>query len=121
MLSLFLGGLQELLVQVLHVVLLLSVGVFRNEPKLASEVFLHEQKKMSKTSMHSSRIHIARMLPISPSMHCTLRSAPGCVSGPGGSCWGGLLGGVSGPRGVCIPACNGADIPPVDRQTPAKT
>ena len=45
MLSLFFGGLQELLVQVLHVVLLLSVGVFRNEPKLASEVFLHEHKK----------------------------------------------------------------------------
>ena len=41
----------------------------------------------------------------------------GSASGPGG-----CLPLVRGARGgVCIPACNGADNPPVDRQRPVKT
>ena len=60
--------------------------------------------------MHSSRMHTARLLPVSPSMHCGGGSAPG-VSAPGGV----ILGG-SAPGGMCISACNGADTPPsVDR------
>ena len=56
-----------------------------------------------------------------------------CLSG-GGACPGGVspgggeevvcvcLAGVSvRPGEVCIPACNGADTPTVDRQTPVKT
>ena len=50
-------------------------------------------KKYFYTSMHSSRMRTARLLPVSPSMHC------------GGGClfWGCLLWGVSAPRGVSAP------------------
>ena len=68
------------------------------------------------TSMHSSRTRTARLLPVSPSLHC----AGGCLpwgSAPEGVCslvgmlLGGLLSGGSAPGWVCfwgcIPACNG--------------
>ena len=56
-----------------------------------------------KTSMHSSRVRTARLLPISPSMHCTGGSQVVPLV-PGGAClWSG--------GGLCIPACNGADTP----------
>ena len=47
--------------------------------------------------MHSSRMRTARLLPVSPSMHCWGGgSAPcGAVAGPGGGC----AQGGSGPRG----------------------
>ena len=75
-----------------------------------------------KTSMHSSRMRTARLLPISPGMHCS----GGCLL-PGGVCsWGCLLpgvsalgggGGVCSQEGVCIPACTEADTLPVNRMT----
>ena len=57
--------------------------------------------KDSVTSMHSSRVRTARLLPVSPSMHCT----GGCLllGGllRGGVCsWGCLLLGGSAPSGV---------------------
>ena len=78
--------------------------------------------------MHSSRMRTARLLPVSPRMHCAGkdllrggRSAPGGGQPVGGICsWGDLLlegsasGGVcsggSAPGG-CIPACTEADTP----------
>ena len=53
------------------------------------------------TSMHSSRMRTARLLPVSPSMHCSRG-----VSAPGGGhvCWGYVCseGGVSACRGgIC--------------------
>ena len=54
--------------------------------------------------MHPSRMRTARLLPVSPSMHC----CAGGVSAPmGGSCLPLVLGG-------CILACNGVDtLPPM--------
>ena len=74
------------------------------------------------TRLHTSRMHTARLLTISPSMHCTGGSAPGGVPGPGGV----RSGGVNGPRwsasgggawsgGGGIPACTEADPHPVNR------
>ena len=57
--------------------------------------------------MHSSRMRAARLLPVSPSMHCGgegVCSVGGCVCSRGGAV------SASGPGG-CIPACNGADTP----------
>ena len=57
-------------------------------------------------SMHSSRIRIARLLAVCPSMHCA-----GGVSGPGGCL---LPGGVSAPgwgEGSATTACTEADPP----------
>ena len=53
--------------------------------------------------MHSSRTRTARLLPVSPSLHCTGEvSVPGGVSAPGGVC----SRGVSAPReGVCSGGC----------------
>ena len=78
-----------------------------------------------KTRLHSSRMHTALLLTISPSMHGARGWVPGpkgCVCfgglpGPGGSAPGGgsALGGAWS-RGVCsrgdgIPACTEADAP----------
>ena len=54
-------------------------------------------KKKSKTRLHSSRMHTTRLLPISPSMHCS-RGVPGS-----GGCllWGCLLQGGCLVWGVC--------------------
>ena len=57
--------------------------------------------------LHSSRMHTARLLTVSPSMHCA-----GGVSLPGGSpCWGGALPGGLPCQGG-IPACTETDPPP---------
>ena len=82
---------------------------------------------MSHTRLHSSRMHTARLLTVSPSMHCAGGvSALGGVPGLGDVCSGGCLvqggsalGGVSapgvpGPGG--IPGCTEADTP-VNRMT----
>ena len=53
-----------------------------------------------KTSMHSSRMRTARLLAVSPSMHCAGGSAPGGVCSGGG----GLLPGGVCSRGVCYPS-----------------
>ena len=53
-----------------------------------------DNKKILKTSFHSSKMRTAHALTVSPSMLC----AGGCVSAPGGrgvSSWG-----VSAPKGV---------------------
>ena len=60
-------------------------------------------KNKKKTRLHSSRMHTARLLPVSPSMHW-----PG-GSGPGGGA--GRLPLVRKGVRECIPACNGADPP----------
>ena len=82
-------------------------------------LFIHMMKaKANVTRLHSSRMRTARLLPISPSMHCTEgHLAPGGgVCYRGGAClWsGGYL-----PLVLegCIPAYNGADPPPVNRVT----
>ena len=85
---------------------------------------------MPETSMHFSRMHSTRLLPVSPSMHCT-----GGVCFPGGGLHPGgcLLWGVSAYRGgcllqgcllpgvsaswECIPSCTEADTPLVNRMT----
>ena len=77
--------------------------------------------------MHSSRMCTARLLPVSPSMHC----AGGRVSPPGGCvCLSsqGEVGVCLWSAGVCllsqgcIQASTGADTPhPVDKQTLVKT
>ena len=46
----------------------------------------------------TSRMHTARLLTVSPSMHCTGRWE--VVGGGGGECGGVCSGGVPGPRGV---------------------
>ena len=71
--------------------------------------FLNFWANIMYTSMHSSRMRTARLLPVSPSMHCMVGG--GClllggvcsgvsVSGPGGG------GSASGPRG-CLPLVRG--------------
>ena len=63
--------------------------------------------------MHSSGMRTAHLLTVS--QHALHREGlPG-----GGVCPGGCLPLVPGVC-VCIPVCNGADSPPVDRQTPVK-
>ena len=65
--------------------------------------------------MHSSKMRTARLLPVSPSMHC---SGGRGVPGPGGK------GGVPGPGGGCTWSWGGVPaqvLPPVDRQTRVKT
>ena len=90
------------------------------------------------TRLHSSRMHTAHLLTISPSMHCTggVPALGGCllggvpVPGVGGGCLlpGGcllrgvclLLGGVCSWGGACshgggIPSCTEPDTPPLNR------
>ena len=69
--------------------------------------------------MHSSRMRTARLLPVSPSMHCSgvvpgpgsvpgpgrVYLVPGGVPGPGGGTW--SQGGVPAQRGVP------AQVPPL--------
>ena len=55
---------------------------------------------MLTTRMHSSGMRTARLLPVSPSMHCSGGcTCWGCVPGPGGCT---CLGGVPGPWGVYL-------------------
>ena len=89
---------------------------------------------MLTTRMHSSGMRTARLLPVSPSMHCSGGcTCWGCVPGPGGcTCWGVYLvpGGVPGPGGVYLPGgctwsggvylvggCTCPGTPPVNRMT----
>ena len=55
------------------------------------------------TRMHSSRMRTARLLPVSPSMHCSggCTWSVGGVPGPGESAWSGR-GAVPGPTGVYL-------------------
>ena len=57
------------------------------------------------TRIHSSRMRTTRLLPVSPSMHCSLGRLPaqGGVSAqlPGGTC----PGGVSAQGGTCLGGC----------------
>ena len=53
-------------------------------------------------SMHSSRMHTACLLAVSPSMHCS----GGCLLLGGVYFWG-----VSAPKGSGIPACTEAALP----------
>ena len=63
---------------------------------------------MNETSMHSSRMPTARLLSVSPSMHC---GGDVCLWSWRGICsWRGRLSLVQG-EGGCIPAYNGADSP----------
>ena len=81
--------------------------------------FSFVNEKYKETRLHSSRMHTARLLTVSPSLHCTgggLVRGDVCsrgVPGPGGVCFGGcLLWGVPGPQEGCgIPACTEADPP----------
>ena len=64
------------------------------------------------TSMHTSRMRTACLLPVSPSMHC----AGGCLLLGGVCSWGvtapwgvSVPGGVYSVGGMCIPACTEAD------------
>ena len=116
------------------------------ETKIHADLKKYEIKlfaSLNVTRMHSSGMRTARLLTVSPSVHCTVGcvSAQWCVSSqgglPGGVCPGGCVcpglvsaqggvwpggcvckGGVSAQGG--IPACNGADTP-MDRQTLVKT
>ena len=76
---------------------------------------------MSQTRLHSSRMHTARALTISPSLLCAggVYLVLGGVPGPGGVPG---LGGVPGPRGTwLVPGGGGVPgqvlPPPVDRIT----
>ena len=66
---------------------------------LPNPKFSSRMRNAPKTSMHSSRMRTARLLPVSPSLHCAGGSAPGgCLllrvgSVPGGSA--SFQGGVS--------------------------
>ena len=52
---------------------------------LSAQIHVVFGKKDGQTSMHSSRMHTARLLPVSPSMHCgSWVSALGGGSAPGG-------------------------------------
>ena len=78
---------------------------------------------ISLTRLHSSRMHTARLLTVSSSMHCAGEGSAfgGCllwgVCFHGGVCFGGSTSrGMSASRGVCfwgggIPACTEADPP----------
>ena len=58
-------------------------------------------RKETKTRLHSSRMRTARLLPVSPSTHCTGGvSAPGGVCSQGCTCLGDLPGGCTCPGGV---------------------
>ena len=74
-----------------------------------------EVSRNVKKTMHSSRMRTARLLPVSPSMHCS-RVVPtgggvylvqGGVPGPGGCTWSGgcvyLVGGVPVPGVYLVP------------------
>ena len=68
--------------------------------------FLSSTESNISTRLHFSSMHTARLLPVSPSMHCL----GGCLAE------GGVL--ASGPEMVGIPAGNGTDpLPPVNRIT----
>ena len=66
-------------------------------------------QKLLETRLHSSRMHTARLLTVSPSMHW----AEGGVSLPGGSALpeGGLLAGGSALQGGGFPCQRGACLP----------
>ena len=83
-----------------------------------------ELLKTLETRRHSSRMRTARLLPVSPSMHCAgwLVSVQG-VSARGVSAHGeclpkGLSAEWVSAKGVCISTCNEGDTPPEqnDRQ-----
>ena len=88
------------------------MGVFKSQ--YFPSAYFFNRKFNIKTSMHSSRKRTARLLPVSPSMHCA-----GGVSAPGGVCSG--SGGVCSGGGFClagcIPACTEADALLVNRMT----
>ena len=102
--------------------------VFRHgNVKLNQLSYYSEEEKSFSTRLHSSRMHTARLLAVSPSMYCArgVSALEGCVCSGGVSAprgcllpGGGLLpGGVSASRGVCllsggIPSCTEADTPP---------
>ena len=73
------------------------------------------------TRLHSSRMHTARLLTVSPSMHC----AGGEVPDPGGAWSGGVCsegclvqgGSAPGGGGWWYPSMPEADTPPVNRMT----
>ena len=80
-------------------------------------------KHIFKTRMHSSRMHTARLLPVSPSMHCSLGGVPGWVYLPGGVTVQGVYlprgctcpGGVPAQGRVYLPGGTCPGTPPVDR------
>ena len=77
--------------------------IFLSLPKTSKEC------SYEPTKMHSSRMRTARLLPVSPSRHCT-----GGMSAPRGC----LLQGVSALEGAVYPTCTEADTPhPVNRMT----
>ena len=74
---------------------------------------LRETPNLSNTSMHSSRMRTARLLPVSSSMDATARgrSAPWGLLLAWVCSWAGSAPGLGLLLGGGIPACNGADLP----------
>ena len=74
-----------------------------------------------RTRLHSSRMHTAHLLTVSPSMHCWRGGLlPGGLPAWGGACsWGRdcSWGGVPAPGGSGIPACTEADPPPYEQNS----
>ena len=93
---------------------------------LGYNAWVYSKENTSKTRLHSSRMHTARLLTVSPSMHCS--GGRGCLLGGGAWSWGDLLvGGVCSRGcllrgggclvlGVWYPTCTEAD-PSVNRAT----
>ena len=77
---------------------------------------ISEKINLTQVSMHSSRMRTARLLAVSPSMHCSasrgMSDLGGMSASQGMSASGGCL-----LQGWCIPACTEADTPPVNRMT----
>ena len=73
-------------------------SIFCKAQKICHQIFLFFNKNnnilkiSSKTSMHSSRMRTARLLPASPSMHCTggCLLLGGCLLREGVCSWGGV-------------------------------
>ena len=84
--------------------------IILHKPFLLVAVSVSVNAPLLLTRLHSSRMHIARLLTVSPSMHC-VRGV--FARGRGGWC---PAQGASAPGGWTIPACTEAD-PPVNRIT----
>ena len=81
---------------------------------MATSCSIHKVTAMAiETRLHSSRMHTARLLSVSPSMHCSRGCLlPLSVHSLGGVCSkGGVCsrGRVCSQEDVCIPACTEAD------------
>ena len=95
----------------------LGTPVFIGIHKMVIILFSFEPCTYIRTRLHSSRMRTARLLPVSPSMHCTGWgvSAPGggaCLWSERACLWSGEGVPASSPGGGCLPLVPGVGVYP---------